>query len=612
MFSFSGRSAFVAILMVFVACLMVIKLFFIQIIDEKYKLSAESNSRRKDIQYPSRGLIFDRNGKLLVSNQAVYDLMIVPRDVHNFDSLDFCNAVGIDMPTLNKLFGTLRQNIRNRKASTYKPSVFIKQLSGERYAVLQEKLHKFSGFYAQRRTLRKYEYPAAAHILGYVGEVNDAIIKREPYYEQGDYIGISGIESSYEELLRGRKGVKYVMVDVLGRNKGGFRDGQFDTLAVSGQNLTLSIDIDLQQYGEQLMQGKTGSIVAIKPQTGEVLAMVSAPSYDPSLLVGRDRSKNFPVLSSDPSKPLFNRAIQAWYPPGSTFKTLNALIGLQEGVINENSRFPCHAGYSIGNFHLGCHSHASPLDLRQSIQNSCNGYYCYVLRAILDNKRYPSVCEALDAWKDYLVKFGLGYRLGVDIANENRGFIPNSDYYTKNKGPRWTSLGVISLSIGQGELLLTPIQLANVAATISNKGWFYTPHVVHKIEDSDIDPKYRTRHETGIDTAYFGMVKDGMEMAVWSEWGGTARVAKIPGIRICGKTGTAQNPHGKDHSIFMSFAPKEDPQIAIAVYVENAGFGASWAAPIASLMVEKFLKGSVAPDRQYIEKRILDTQINAK
>lgn len=611
MFSLNGRSALIAAAMILVALTIVVKLFFIQILDNTYKMSADSNSRRKEVQYPSRGLIFDRNGKLLVSNQAVYDLMIVKREVHNLDSAAFCRSLGIDMPTLRRLFANLQRDIRSRRASSYKPAVFIKQLSGEQYAVFQEKLHLFSGFYAQRRTLRKYEYPAAAHVLGYVGEVNDAIIKRNSYYEMGDYIGIGGIESSYEEQLRGRKGVKYYMVDVLGRNKGSFRDGEFDTLAVSGSNLTLSVDIDLQMYGEKLMEGKTGSIVAIKPQTGEVLAMISAPGYDPSLLVGRARSVNFPLLSNDPTKPLFNRAIQAWYPPGSTFKTINALIGLQEGVITSETRYPCSMGYTVGRFHLGCHSHASPLDLRQSIQHSCNGYYCYVLRAILDNRKYESVCQSLDAWKDYLVKFGLGYRLGVDIANENRGFVPNSDYYTKNKGPRWTSLGVISLAIGQGELLLTPIQMANVAAIIANRGTFYTPHVVHKIEDSVIDDRYRTLHHTGIDPEYFDVVKDGMEMAVWSEWGGTARVARIDSVKICGKTGTAQNPHGKDHSIFMAFAPKDDPQIAIAVYVENAGFGASWAAPIASLMVEKFIRGGISPQRSYLEKRILETKLNA-
>ncbi|MCF0190455.1 MAG: penicillin-binding protein 2 [Marinilabiliaceae bacterium] len=604
------RRHIIAFVMILIGLCMIARLAYVQLFDSTYKLSADSNSRRKVTQYPSRGLIYDRNGKLLVSNEAYYDIMVVPREVHEFDSLDFCQTVGIDMPMLRDLFKEMRLNIRRRRASVHKPYQFIRQLSSERYAVLQEKLYRLDGFYAQRRTLRKYEYPAAAHVLGYVGEVNENVIKNDPYYAQGDYIGISGIESSFESDLRGQKGVNYLMVDVLGRQKGEFRGGAYDTVAISGKDLTLSLDIELQMYGERLMAGKTGSIVAIKPQTGEILCMVSAPSYDPSLLIGRDRSVNFPLLSSDPQKPLFNRAIQAWYPPGSTFKTINALIGMQEGVVTPETRYPCAYGYTIGRFHMGCHGHASPLNLRQSIQNSCNGYYAYEFRAILDNKKYESVGASLDNWKDYLVRFGLGYRLGIDIANENRGFVPNAAYYDKAKGKGWTSLGVVSLSIGQGELLLTPIQMANVAAIISNKGWFYTPHVVHHIEETDIASQYTTKHFVGIDTTYFSVVQDGMEMAVWGTDGGTARAAQIPDIRICGKTGTAQNPHGKDHSIFMSFAPKDDPQIAISVYVENAGFGATWAAPIASLMVEKYVNGSIKPEREYIEKRILETQLN--
>lgn len=609
---FEHRKIVVIGIMSFVALMIAIRLFYVQILDDKYKLSAESNSRRKEVQYPSRGLIFDRNGKLLVSNQAVYDIMIVPREVHEFDSIDFCNTVGISMETLRELFAKVKTNLRYRRISAHKPSLFIKQLSGERYAALQEKLYKLGGFYAQRRTLRKYEYPAAAHILGYVGEVNENILKKNTYYEQGDYIGISGIESSFEERLRGKKGVNYVMVDVLGRSKGAFQDGKFDSIAISGHNLTLSIDIDLQMYGEKLMQGKTGSIVAIRPSTGEILCMVSAPSYDPSLLIGRDRSENFPKLSKDPSKPLFNRAIQAWYPPGSTFKTINALIGLQEEIITENTCYPCRMGYTVGRFHLGCHSHSSPLNLRQSIQHSCNAYYCYEFRALLDAPKYGSVNTALDVWKDYLVKFGLGYKLGIDIANENRGFVPNANYYDKGKGKGWTSLGVVSLSIGQGELLLTPIQLANVAATIGNKGWFYTPHVVHHIESEEIDEQYRTKRYTGIDSTYFSIIQDGMEMAVWGADGGTARGAQVPDVRVCGKTGTAQNPHGEDHSIFMAFAPKENPEIAISVYVENAGFGGTWAAPIASLMIEKFVKGEIdyTPQRKWTEQRILEARFN--
>lgn len=605
----SRRSVVFIGLIVLMGIIIIGKLMYIQVFDDSYKLLAESNSRRKVIAYPSRGLIYDRNGVLLVSNQAVYDVMVIPREVKPFDSTEFCNILNVDRIQLRRMFEEMRQGIRNKKISTYKPSVFFKQLSSERYALLQEKLYQFKGFFVQRRTLRKYEHPVAAHILGYVGEVNEGMIESDAYYVMGDYIGISGIESTYEKELRGEKGVNYLMVDVHGREKGEFRGGMYDTVAVPGKNLSLSLDIELQMYGEKLMANKTGSIVAIKPQTGEVLAMVSAPSYDPSLLIGRDRSTNFPILTADPLKPLFNRAIQAWYPPGSTFKVINALIGLQEGVVHPETRYPCSMGYNVGNFHLGCHAHASPLNLEQSIQNSCNAYYCYVFRNIIDNKKYGNVKEALNVWKDYLVRFGLGYRLGVDIANENRGLVPNSDYFDKAKGARWTSLGIVSLSIGQGELLVTPIQMANLAAAISNEGYFYTPHVVSAIEDQVIPSEYRTRHDIGIDTVHFNLVKTGMEMAVWGGAGSTARVAQIPDIRICGKTGTAQNPHGKDHSIFMAFAPKDDPQIAISVYVENAGFGATWAAPIASLMVEKYINGSVNPNRSHVEQRITDANL---
>lgn len=602
---FENRKLVVGGLMILFGLIIIARLLYVQILTDDYREAADMNSRRKVVQYPSRGLIYDRTGKLLVSNQPVYDIVIVPKEVAPFDSVDFCHTVGIDMPTLRKLFDNVRLQIRRRRASQHKPVIFLRQISDETYAALQEKLYRLKGFYAQRRTLRKYEYPVAANVLGYVGEASDKFIEKNPYYAPGDYVGISGIESSFEEDLRGKKGVNYIMVDVLGRTKGELYEGQYDTAAVSGRDLTLSLDIDLQAYGEKLMQGKTGSIVAIRPQTGEILAMVSAPTYDPSLLVGRQRSVNFPILSTDPTKPLFNRAIQAWYPPGSTFKTINALIGLAEGTVTPNTRYPCSHGYTIGSFHLGCHGHASPLDLRQSIQNSCNAYYCYEFRELIDNKKFGSVKVGLDCWKDHLVKFGLGYKLGIDIANENRGFIPNSAYYDKMKGKNWNSLGVVSLSIGQGELLLTPIQMANVAATIANKGWFITPHVVHKISGGRIDSLYTQRRETGIDTAAFSVVQDGMEAAVWSPFGGTARAAQIPGIKVCGKTGTAQNPHGRDHSIFMAFAPRENPQIAISVYVENAGFGATWAAPIAALMIEKYINGSIAPERKWKEDRIL-------
>jgi len=602
----NNRAIFIGIFAVFIGIVFAMKLFVLQVADPSYKLSAESNTRRKVIQFPSRGLIYDRNKKLLVSNQAVYDIMIVPQDLTPFDTLDFCESIGVTPDELRRMFVNMRKQLKNKKILPYKPSVFYKQLSAERYGRFQEKLYKFKGFFVQRRTLRKYEHPLGAHVLGYVGEAGKRLLKKDNYYSQGDYVGISGIEKVYEEQLRGQKGVKYELVDVHGRVKGSYRDGRFDIPAISGKNITLSLDIALQNYGEMLMQNKIGSIVAIEPKTGEVLTMVSAPTYDPSLLVGKVRSRNFAVLSTDSLKPLFNRAVQARYPPGSTFKTLNALIGLQEGVLTPATEYSCNMGYHTRALSVGCHNHASPLDLSHSIMISCNAYYCHVFRNILDNPKYESVQEGLDAWKNYMVKFGFGYKLGTDITNESRGFIPNSKYYDKIYRGSWGSLTVISLAIGQGEILTTPIQMANMAAMLSNHGTYFTPHVIKSIEDADIPERFKTVHDTGIDTANFTPVVKGMEMAVQGGPGCTAGIARIAGVTVCGKTGTAQNPHGKDHSIFIAFAPMEDPKIAVAVYVENGGFGATWAAPIASLMIEKYLTGEISKRKAWIEKRILE------
>ncbi len=606
----SNRAILISIFFGLIGLIFVIRLFVLQVIDPTYKYLADSNTHRKITEFPSRGLIFDRNGKLLVSNQAVYDVMIIPREVKAFDTLDFCNALNITRTELDGLFQELRQNIRNRKASTFKPSVFFKQLSAEQYGIFQEKLYKFSGFHVQRRTLRKYEFHHAAHVLGYVGEVNDAMLQRDSYYALGDYTGISGIENTYENYLRGAKGARYVLVDVHGREKGLLRGGRIDTSAISGKDLTLTLDIDLQAYGEFLMQNKIGSIVAIEPATGEILAMISSPGYDPALLVGRERSKNFPVLSNDPLFPLLNRAIMSGYPPGSTFKTVMALIGMQEGVLKESTRYGCQMGYHARGLSVGCHAHSSPLDLVPSISNSCNAYYCNVFRTVLDNPAVGTPQKGLDKWKEYLLNFGFGSRLGSDFFNESRGFIPGSSYYDRiYGGRRWGSLTVISLSIGQGELLTTPIQMANMTAAIANKGRFYTPHVLKSVKNDTIPMRFRTIHQTGIDSVHFVPVIDGMEQAVWGDYGSTARIARIPDVRICGKTGTAQNPHGKDHSIFVAFAPKDNPKIAIAVYVENGGFGATYAAPIASLMVEKYLKQEIHTSRKWLETRMVEANL---
>ncbi|WP_430811354.1 MULTISPECIES: penicillin-binding protein 2 [unclassified Carboxylicivirga] len=609
----NNRTILIAGIIMSLALIFIAKLFILQVYDTSYKFSAVSNTRREVTQYPSRGLVYDRNGKLLVSNQAVYDVMVVPRDIVPFDSIDFCQSLNISIEQLRERFVQMRKDIRSRKISTYKPSVFFKQLSAEQYGNFQEKLYKFKGFFVQGRTLRKYEYPTAAHVLGYVGEINEQQLKDDAYYTPGDYLGISGIEQTYEHELRGKKGVKYMLVDVHGREKGAFKEGRHDTAAIAGKNITLSLDIELQQYGEQLMQNKVGSIVAIEPASGEILSLISAPNYDPSLLIGRDRSKNFPVLLTDSLKPLLNRAVQSSYPPGSTFKTINALIGLQEGVLKPYTTHECFMGYFARGLSVGCHPHDSPLNLTQSIQHSCNAYYCYEFRNILDNPKYGSIQESFNAWKDYAVKFGFGYKLGADFHNESRGFIPNADWFDRVYRKSWNSLTVISLSIGQGEILTTPLQMANMAAMLANRGQYFTPHIIKNIEDKSLDDTFRKIHDTGIDVQHFAPIVNGMELAVWGGAGSTARIAQIPGISICGKTGTAQNPHGDDHSIFIAFAPKDDPQIAIAVYVENGGFGATWGAPIASLMVEKYLNDTIHPGRKWIEKRMLEGDlINAK
>ncbi len=602
---FEGRKYVIGGLLLLLALVYIIKLFFIQVVDKSYQLSASNNVLRYIPQYPARGLIYDRHGKLVVSNEAAYDLMVIPVQVTAFDTAEFCRILGVSVEEVRKGI---------RKAADYsrlKASVLVKQLSAKTYARLSEKLFRFPGFYVQPRTIRHYDHPVAAHMLGYVGEVTEKIIQKDPYYKMGDYIGISGIEKSYEKELRGKKGVKIYLVDVHNRIKGSYRNGRYDTAAVVGKNLVAGFDMDLQQYGEYLMHNKVGSIVAIEPATGEVLCMVSSPGYDPSLLVGRNRSRYFPALTTDTLKPLFNRAIMASYPPGSTFKVVNALIGLQEKVLFPSSSYFCSPGYYARGVYVGCHIHHTPLDLIGAIQNSCNAYFCHVFRNILDNPDYPSVYQSFEAWRQYLLGFGFGHRLGVDLPNELNGFLPDTAYYDRYYHKNgWSSLTLISMAIGQGELGLTPLQMANLAATVANRGYYYIPHVVKEIEgSSSIDEKYLVQHRVNIDSTYFSIVIRGMDLVVNGApgTGSTARIARIDGIRVCGKTGTAQNPHGKDHSIFMAFAPKDDPQIAVSVYVENGGFGSTYAAPIASLMIEKYLRGKTT--RKWLEERMRNTDL---
>ncbi|HQB77817.1 MAG TPA: penicillin-binding protein 2 [Tenuifilaceae bacterium] len=602
----TDKKFIIAGIMALVFVVIIVKLFLLQVIDPSYKLSASNNVLRYVTQYPARGLIYDRNGELLVYNQAAYDLMVAPNQLSKFDSTDFCNILGITRESLEK-------GLKDAKRySYYKPSIFLKQISAETYAVLQEKLFKFPGFYVQPRTLRTYPRKTAGHLLGYVGEVDDNIMKSNPYYQLGDYLGISGLEKSYEEELRGRKGVSIYLVDVHNRIKGSYADGKYDSTAVLGKDITSTLDADLQEYGEQLMRNKLGSVVAIEPATGEVLAMISSPTYDPDLLVGRARTTNYRTLQADTLNPLFNRSIMALYPPGSTFKIVNALIGLEEGIVAPTTKYSCDGGYRVGRG-VGCHSHPSPLDLVHAIQASCNTYFCHVFRNILDNSAYKSIEVGFTKWKGHVESFGFGNKLNIDLPNELRGIVPSISFYDRyfRKGG-WSSLTIISLSIGQGELGTTPLQMANMTAAIANRGYYYTPHVVKKVgNDTIVDSRFKIKHYTSVDSTWFGYLVDGMDLAVNGApgSGSTARIAAIDGITVCGKTGTAQNPHGNDHSVFVAFAPKENPKIAIAVYVENAGFGATWAAPIASLMIEKYLKDSIAPNRIWLEQRMLDAVI---
>lgn len=600
--TFVNRKYIIMAIIILVSLVLLTRLFFIQVIDKSYRFSAENNVLRAVTQYPARGLIYDRNGKLMVYNQAAYDLMVIPAQTTSLDTASFCELLDITLEYFRERIKSARQYSRRA------PSIFLRQISAETYARFQEKMFLYPGFYVQPRTLRKYSKPVGAHLLGYVSEVDEAVIKNDPYYKMGDYIGKSGIEEAYEKELRGKKGVKIFLVDVHSRIKGSYANGRFDTAAVQGTDIITGIDLELQEYGERLMQNKTGSIVAIEPSTGEVLALVSAPAYNPELLVGRIRSENYAKLQSDTTLPLFNRALMASYPPGSTFKPINGLIALQENVIAPSTTFGCNNGYLF----VGCHSHSSPLSLKYGISNSCNAYFCQVFRRILENSQYSSVTDAFNKWREYLTEFGFGTKLGTDFVNDLPGFIPTSGYYDKYYGQnRWKALTIISLAIGQGEIGTTPLQMANMTAAIANRGYYYSPHVVKSIGSTGAPAeRFRVKHVINIDSLNFEQIIEGMAEAVNGGAGSTARSAAIKDIIVCGKTGTAQNPHGKDHSVFVAFAPKDNPKIAIAVYVENAGFGATYAAPVASLMIEKYLKGTVT--NKYQEQRILELKLDAR
>ena len=597
----ANKRMFVVIgVMLFISLIHVIRLFYLQVIDDYYKKSADENALRYITEHPARGLIYDRNDSLLVYNEPVYDLMIVPRELRPFDTVDICRILEIDVKTLER---------RIEKAKAYSPmlpSTFEPQMSKEDFGYLQEKLYKFPGFFVQSRTLRYYPEPIAAHVLGYVGEVNQDILEAEPYYQLGDYIGISGIEKSYEQELRGVKGKRIVLVDVHNREKGSYRDGEEDVLAVSGLALWSTLDMDLQKYGEELMKNKRGSIVAIEPETGEILCIVSSPSYDPNLFVGKNRGKNYAILAQDNvRKPLYDRALQATYPPGSTFKLANGLIAQEEGIVNNSTIYSCPGGYKIGNHTIGCH-HAGGANLVQAVQVSCNTYFCRAFYNIVSNKKkYKTIQEGYQAWKDHINDLGFGKTFDTDLPFESKGIIPSVDYFDKKYNKRWNGNSIVSMGIGQGETATTPIQMANLMAIIANKGYYIKPHVIKAIGSKDNpNDRFSERIDVNISKSHFIPIIQGMELAVEA---GTGRQAKIPGIKVAGKTGTAQNPHGRDHSVFACFAPIDQPKIVVFVLVENAGWGGTVATPIASLIIERYLKGEIS--RPDLENRILTLSI---
>ena len=590
--AFENRKFVVGGIAIGIVLVFLVRLFTLQLLSDDYKKNADSNAFRKVVQYPSRGLIYDRRGRLLVYNEPSYNIMVVMNDQRGIDTLDFCRTVGITKEFYIQRMAEIKDPTKNRGYSRYTPQLFMSQIPPEEFSIFREKLFRFKGFSVEKRSARHYAYGIGAHVLGDMGEVSESDIEKDDYYRSGDYIGKLGVERSYEQQLRGEKGLRIMLRDVRGRTKGHYMNGRYDRAPVPGKNLTLGIDLDLQRLAERLLEGKLGAIVAIEPSTGEILCMASSPTYDPRIMSGRDRGKNHRRLSNDPMRPLLNRAIMGTYPPGSTFKTTQALIGLQEGSIDPTVSFPCHHGFYYKGLHVGCHGHASPIALVPALGTSCNAYFCWNLYRLFSNRSlFKSTHEAMTRWKDHLVSMGFGYKLGVDLPGEKRGMIPNADYYDKAYNGRWNALTVISISIGQGEVTATPLQIANLAATIANRGHYYIPHVVRSVQGGRIDPAYRQPHHTMVGRRYYDYVVAGMRRAVLS---GTCRGADLPGLEVCGKTGTAQN-RGHDHSAFMGFAPMNNPRIAVSVYVENGGFGAVYGVPIGALIMEQYLNGKLSP-----------------
>ncbi len=586
-----------------IAVIFILRLLWIQVVDDKWKASAANMAERKITDYPARGFIYDRKGRLMVANTPVYDLMMVPKEVKAFDTAAFAELISVPLEELRQRMGDAR------RYSLYKPSVIEKQIPAGQFSAISVHLHKYPGFYGQSRTLRTYPPRTAAHLLGYLSEVDARKVEQAPYYKPGDVIGVGGLEQQYEEALRGRRGVRYVLVDVHNNIKGPYKDGIYDTLAVEGKDLFTGIDLDMQLLGERLLRNKKGSIVALDPRTGEVLCLVSSPSYDPELLVGRVRNTNYGILQRDPIKPLFDRALQAQYPPGSIFKIVQSLIALDEGVITTTTGFPCNKSL------VGCHNHPYAGTIEQAIQYSCNPYYYQVFDRVVERKldkksRFRDAALGLAEWERRMHSFGLGEKPRMDLPSLKGGNIPGPAYYDRKYGKeRWAFSTIYSVSIGQGEVLTVPIQMANLAAIFANKGWYYDPHVVRAIGDPDsVQARYRERHVVEAAPHWFDHIQEGMRRVV-HEPGGTARSARIEGITVCGKTGTAENPHGQDHAVFICFAPMEDPKVAMAVYVENSGFGGTWAAPIASLLMEQYLTDTIK--RPELMQRMLDADLIA-
>jgi penicillin-binding protein 2 len=599
--TFSKRKFIIAGIMLGIGVIFILRLFTMQITNKTYKQFATRNVLRRIVTFPARGLIYDRHNQLMVYNKAAYDLMIIPREVKAFDTLELCRIVQLDRQDLRDAIQKAKQYSR------YKPSIVVGQISPDIYAPLQEKLYKYPGFFVQSRTLREYPSKSAAQVLGYVGEVNQKIIESDHYYLSGDYIGVSGLEKAYEKELRGIKGVNNYMVDVHNRIKGRFNDGTSDTTAILGQNLVTGMDADLQAYAELLMTNKRGAIVAIEPSTGEIILMVSAPSYDPNLLVGRQRSANYNILDQDSiNKPMWNRAIIGRYPPGSTFKLANALIALEEHAISPFDRFSC-AGKN--NSPIKCtHSHVSPLAIREGIRESCNSFFWNTFRQIMGRK--SNSADSYQAWRDYITSFGFGTKLNPELSSEVKGNIPEVALYDKWYTPgHWNSMTIRSLAIGQGEIEATPIQMANLCAMIANRGYYIEPHIVSAVQDANREVRQLeyTKKTVNISPENFRIVIEGMQAVI--EETKLQYTVKQDSFIVCGKTGTVQNPHGADHSAFVGFAPRDNPKIAIAVFIENAGFGATYAAPIAGLLMEKYLNDSISPKRKELEQKLIETDL---